>query len=292
MTGELGQFRQSLLRLRLISGDSVTIDTADVTRIVRHRLSLFFFTAVVCLMLALDIRGEDRAFVFWQDAIYFGLLKAIPVLGIVAAIIFLRWRNRTEQVVTVHLSPLLAAAAALIVASGETVIWVEGLTVLDQPMQLAVLWFLLYAICEAETVIYCSFVLPHILNELHGQRDPAAPPQTAPIDRAKLRINDVVLDPATVRHVRAEGNYVDIRTDSERHYLLATFATVIDGLAGQDGRQIHRSHWVAARVLAGFFRDGRDIIVRLEDGTEIAVAQSRQKDLLPWLQAVTVRLRG
>ena len=288
MLKDLQHLGPEWLKLRLVSGDCVTVARSEILPVLRHRLSLFFFTAVICLLTLLNLHGDGRNMLFWQDAIFYVTLKVGSLLLVVLTLSILRKLGGNAQTMTVHLSFLTCIIAAGMVAASDLAFRYKGGVALGSVGLFVALFFLYWVIIEVEALIYCTLVVPRILQDL---RDGTPTPPAAPARTTQaVEIGHLSIDPATISHVRAEGNYVDIRTDTDRHYLLATFSTVVTALDGQDGQQIHRSHWIAARVLKGFYRDGRDIIVVLEDGTEIAVAQSRQKELLPWLQAVTVRL--
>jgi hypothetical protein len=220
----------------------------------------------------------------------------IAAVGVAGGLWLARFLRRRPEVLSIRLSPLVALSAVLMVAASEAMVAITGGPALASTFEYVILWFLFYALGEIQAVLLCTLVAPSVLHDIRNRPEIAAPPPAAipdaPPAGTQLQLGDLRLDVATIRHARAEGNYVDIRTDTARHYVLTTFATVLAALDPAQGRQVHRSHWVAARVLTGFFRDGRDIVVRLEDGTEIHVAQSRQKDVLPWLETVSVRLRA
>lgn len=277
----------------MVSGDDLILADTEILTALRHRNCLLFFTAVIAFLMIIGVRDEARNFLPWQNALFLGLLQVVAVTGIAATLATLRLLRKAE-VVTVHMTPLVAMGAAMMVAASESMVALSGGPMLDSLFEYLILWFLFYTIGEIELVVLCTVIAPTVLHEIRNRPDLAAQPAPAPSAQGggALVLGDLRLEPATIRHVRAEGNYVDIRTDTHRHYLLTTFATVLSALDGAQGRQVHRSHWVAERVVAGFFRDGRDIVVRLEDGTEIHVAQSRQKDVLPWLESVSVRLQG
>lgn len=221
----------------------------------------------------------------WQLALFFGLCQCTMIASVAASMLW-RTRRATDKVATIHLSPAVALAALGLVLFSEIRIWLLGGPILTAPFDLATLWFLFYVIGEVEVVLLVTQFGPPILHELRQRRAEAASPLSG------VTVGAVQLSPAEIRHIRAEGNYVDIRTDTGRHYLLGTLSAVMAQLPDGLGRQVHRSHWVAERVLDGFWRDGRDIVVRLDDGTEIRVAQSRQRDILPWLEGRTADLRG
>lgn len=290
LRGDVQHLGPERLKLRLVSGDSVTVARSEVLPVLRHRLSLFYFTAVICLLILLDLHGIGRHMLFWQDAIFVVALKIGCLLIVVLTLTILRKLGGKGRVVTVHLSFLTCIIAFGFVAASDLMVRYRGGEVLDNVALFVALFVLYWVITEVETILYCTLVVPRILRDLRSGSTNSRPVPTTGSQAQPIEIGTLSIDPAAICHVRAEGNYVDIRTETDRHYLLATFSTVVSALEHEDGRQIHRSHWIAARVLRGFYRDGRDIIVVLEDGTEIAVAQSRQKELLPWLQSVTARL--
>lgn len=294
--GSQGSGDDRLIRLTFISGDDLVITTGEIPTILRHRNCLLFFTGVVGLLMLLGVRAEARNFLPWQNALFYGLVLLVATLGIAGALLVIRHLQK-GRFVTIHTTPLIAISAGLMIVASEVMVAINGGQILDRPLEYALLWFLFYTLAEIVVIILCTIIAPSVLHDIRNRPAPATPvppaaEQAEPSDASMRMPGDLLFDPATVRHVRAEGNYVDIRTDTDRYYLLTTFATVLSALDPAQGRQVHRSHWVAARVLAGFYRAGRDIVIRLQDGTEIHVAQSRQKDVLPWLETVSVRLKG
>lgn len=278
--------------LRLIGGEEVLLTERELWLGLRHRDTLFFFAGVVAFLMVLDVRGEGRNYALWQCALFFAASQLLAVVSVSIVLSLLRSLHRTPDPLRLHLTPFAMMAAAFMTLTCELSVYLAGGRVLDSALELAMLWFLFYALGELQAIMLLTMIAPRVLDDLRGRgisTAEAEPPEAEATDA--VMVGDLRIDPATIRHVRAEGNYVDIRTDSARHYLLATFATVVAALGPEHGRQIHRSHWVAARVLQGFYRDGRDLVVRLEDGSEIRVAQSRQKDLLPWLESVTGRIK-
>ncbi|MEY4981849.1 MAG: hypothetical protein RIR62_115 [Pseudomonadota bacterium] len=293
------------LLLRLASGDRLRLSDRELWLALRHRNTLFYFAGVVAALILIDVRGEGRDYAIWQSALFFAASQSVAILCVALGLTVLRRMSRRTDALPLHLSPFAAVAAVFMVVTCEVSIHLAGGRVLETAFEYLILWFFFYVLAELELMGAILLVAPRVLADLRARgisAPPApalAPPARPPARAARIAdatggmvvIGELQIDPATIRHVRAEGNYVDIRTDSARHYLLGTFATVVAALGPQHGRQIHRSHWVAARVMRGFYRDGRDLVVRLEDGSEIRVAQSRQKDLLPWLASVTGRIK-
>lgn len=282
------------LRIVLCSGDTLILTDAELWQGLRHRNSLLFFTAMAGLLMFLDVRGEARLFLRWQNMLFFASMQAAFALcfaGVTLLIRTLRARDcqTRDCQTTVHMTPVLAIASLGMVAASEVLVALVGGRPLDTALGYAILWLLFYVLGEVQAVILGTLLAPGILRDLRSR--PAPEPALAPQAPPLLLLGGVRLDPRTICHVRAEGNYVHITTDSGRHHVLGTLATVLAALDPALGRRVHRSHWVAARAVRGFHRTGRDIVLRLLDDTQICVAQSRQKDLLPWLQSVSVRLR-
>lgn len=270
--------------LKLLTGDELLVQRSELVPAILHRNVVIFHAGCVAVLLALDIRGEAAAMPTWAMAIFFSVSQCIGI-GVVLAFL-LWWSARGNQAtVAIRLSGPIAASALVMVGISELRVWVGDGPVLTSPLDLGLLWFLFYVIGEVEVVLLCTYFAPAILHEIRQNRIKPAQPDSG------IAIGSVAIDPVTIRHIRAEGNYVDVQTDDARHYLLATFSALVARLPAGLGEQVHRSHWVAARVLDGFWRDGRDIVIRLDDGTEVRVAQSRQRDVIPWLEQNTSDLR-
>jgi DNA-binding LytR/AlgR family response regulator len=98
----------------------------------------------------------------------------------------------------------------------------------------------------------------------------AAPPPEPPILRR--------LPPArrgALLRLSMQDHYVEIVTDRGAGLALMRLSDAIAETAPEPGRQVHRSHWVAARAVAGARREGGRPLLRLRDGAEIPVSRSR-----------------
>lgn len=93
---------------------------------------------------------------------------------------------------------------------------------------------------------------------------------------ARLAARAGLADLAGVDAVVAEDHYLRLYlADGGRPLVLHRFGDALAELAGEDGEQVHRGAWVAARAVAGARRDGRRWRLRLADGSEVRVADSR-----------------
>lgn len=71
--------------------------------------------------------------------------------------------------------------------------------------------------------------------------------------------------------VKAEGHYLQVYTDAGSDLILYRLSDALLELGGEDGAQVHRSWWVAARALAP--QRHRDRLV-LTNGVEVPVSRS------------------
>lgn len=74
----------------------------------------------------------------------------------------------------------------------------------------------------------------------------------------------------------AGDHYTEVVTTGGKELLLIRFADALSELAGYDGLQVHRSHWVAADQVLDRTRDGGRIVLRMSDGSDIPVSRSCQ----------------
>lgn len=75
-----------------------------------------------------------------------------------------------------------------------------------------------------------------------------------------------------VQHVRARNHQIEVRTTAGRATLLLRFADALEELAGEDGLQVHRSHWVGREVIVGGVQRGNRLFLRLKGGEEVPVS--------------------
>ncbi|MFD1625938.1 LytTR family DNA-binding domain-containing protein [Azospirillum griseum] len=98
---------------------------------------------------------------------------------------------------------------------------------------------------------------------------PAPDPGTAPfLDRIPPRLGRNLLA------LEMEDHYVRVHTDQGSDLILLRLRDAIGELTGMEGMQVHRSHWVADRAVAGVERtaDGRLTLV-LTDSRRVPVSR-------------------
>lgn len=117
-----------------------------------------------------------------------------------------------------------------------------------------------------------------------GAAAPAAPRESRPalMERVRPERRGALLA------LEAEGHYLRVHTDAGSDLILYRLSDAMAELAAEDGAQVHRSWWVAARALAPERHRDR---LRLVNGVEVPVSRSfrivaRQRG---WLTAADPR---
>ena len=80
---------------------------------------------------------------------------------------------------------------------------------------------------------------------------------------------------AELLHLRMQDHYVEVHTAAGSEMLLLRFRDALSEVEGVDGLQVHRSHWVARKAVAGVERRGGGrITLRLVNGSRVPVSRS------------------
>ena len=77
----------------------------------------------------------------------------------------------------------------------------------------------------------------------------------------------------------SELHYLRVYTSEGDTLILHAFSRALDGVAGIEGMQIHRSHWVAFAHIDSIRRDGQRIFCRLDSGLELPVSRPYRAQL-------------
>ena len=79
--------------------------------------------------------------------------------------------------------------------------------------------------------------------------------------------------------IRASDHYLDVYADQGHEMVRMRLADAVKELAAYPGLQVHRSHWVATRMVdKKISRDGKTFLI-MDDGYEVPVSTSFVKDL-------------
>ncbi|WP_394225253.1 LytTR family DNA-binding domain-containing protein [Pseudoalteromonas spongiae] len=74
--------------------------------------------------------------------------------------------------------------------------------------------------------------------------------------------------------LQMDDHYLNVITDKGEHLLLMRFKDALSKLEHYDGFQTHRSWWVAKDAVVDTKKDGRKLILVLQNGTEVPVSQT------------------
>ncbi len=79
--------------------------------------------------------------------------------------------------------------------------------------------------------------------------------------------------------LEVEDHYVGIIGTRGRVMVLMRMRDACAALAGADGMQVHRSHWVARRAIERVERAGGRLVLHTRDGAAVPVSRARRKEL-------------
>ena len=74
--------------------------------------------------------------------------------------------------------------------------------------------------------------------------------------------------------LQMQDHYVEAHTDKGSELILLRFRDALREVAGLDGMQVHRSHWVARTAVERVVRRNGRLALRLTDGLEVPVSRS------------------
>lgn len=94
------------------------------------------------------------------------------------------------------------------------------------------------------------------------------------LDRLPARLGSSVLC------LEMQDHYVRVHTDRGAAMVLMRMADAVEAMSGVDGRQVHRSWWVARAAVAKAVRDGRTATLSLVNGLTVPVSRERRAELL------------
>jgi len=79
--------------------------------------------------------------------------------------------------------------------------------------------------------------------------------------------------------LRTEDHYLRVYTDRGEDLILFRLKDALKELEDHDGRQVHRSYWVARDAVTEAKRSGRKVLLVLRNGVEVPVSETYTADL-------------
>ena len=175
----------------------------------------------------------------------------------------------------------VAAGSAVAAVPGTAVVWLLVAEFIDHRMT---------GLAEIANLYSQVIVIHLVLNALvtwliYGRQgaerrragpagEAAAPdrageaPATPFLERIPARLGRNLL------HLHMQDHYVEVHTDEGSDLVLLRFRDALREVAGLDGAQVHRSHWVARGAVSGVERRNGRIALRLANGAKVPVSRS------------------
>lgn len=161
-------------------------------------------------------------------------------------------------------------------------------------------------------VIFSTFLVSRILNDIRSPRDKAAlatfladtdgrlalhsrsttpaPPRPPTFSKVEVEILGMRFVVDQIAHLQAEEHYVRIiLRDGQSHLLRGKISDAVAAMSAVAGRRIHRSHWVAASAVTALRAERSGHVIMTSSGKELPVARTRQAEIKVWAEAI---LRG
>ncbi|MEM9281734.1 MAG: LytTR family DNA-binding domain-containing protein [Verrucomicrobiota bacterium] len=73
--------------------------------------------------------------------------------------------------------------------------------------------------------------------------------------------------------VKADEHYVRVYTQDAEEFIPYKFSAALNDLAGEDGFQVHRSHWVRRTAVTGKIDEGSQLTLEMSNGTKVPVSR-------------------
>ncbi|MBC2837135.1 LytTR family transcriptional regulator DNA-binding domain-containing protein [Paragemmobacter straminiformis] len=279
------------LCLAFLGGWQREIGTQEITLVLRHPYVMGFYLVVAGLDLLIGFarlpHGSVEATTNLRIPITFlgvsaGLAAAILTLHLAAR--FGPRKGAKRGAVRVHLSlPLLIC---ILVAQGTEALLLRHLLGIPYPSAGFALAIVLAFQLLGEGYFHFGLrpLADRILRDIRTEPLDAGDSLPAPAAPAATLVSGPVSVPAdTVLRLSAQGNYVQLFTGSGTRLLPGPLSSLVEQLPQGMGCLVHRSEWVATRMVASASRQGRSITLSLRDGETVRVASSRTDEVRDWL---------
>ncbi len=209
-----------------------------------------------------DLRLDARLF-YWLSI---SMLNGVQILF---ALAFVRWLARGRWPITA-----IAAASAVLASIPATI----EVTVLEyalrQPALLNPLFFfpevllLTTAITVPIVLLRARLQAQEAALAAASQPVPGGPKGETLLKRLKPEAQGELLA------LQMEDHYLRIHTSAGNDLILHRLSDALAEVAGLDGRQVHRSYWVARSAVRGVEREGRRMVLVLKNGLKVPVSRA------------------
>jgi DNA-binding LytR/AlgR family response regulator len=210
--------------------------------------------------------GTGEAFSFIQRLFYWGAIGLFTYLPAMVVSMFvsliLKGRGVPER---------LSLALGGLAASIPVVAIVLIISNLVVGMPLSILPSIPLFLLQCAAISVAVVAVHYLLRTRTEDVDPAVGrrPQASSL---QSRLPLAVRGP--VQHLEMQDHYVRVTTEKGSELVLMRMADAIADLGGEDGLQVHRSHWVAKNAVVSSRREKGRVVLTLPHGTEVPVSRT------------------
>jgi DNA-binding LytR/AlgR family response regulator len=289
----------------LLTGRRIALTRAEASRIFLHPWLMTVYSLLSFLTVVMDQQPWTQGYPGWtRTAIYF-VSSVIGLLAAWAMIMVLSWAALKGLIQKVNsiIFDLFGSFMSL-TTTYFFVVAIGGKPSLEWPI-LATLFVYYVVIIVHVSIVLWSYLIPAMLKQIRASQrvaDPQAQSGIALAPRARQAADagTVDLQPAdplvreqravvvvngqsiladTIAHVWAQGNYVNIHTESTKYFEAGTLQEIVSQLAPGLGMRVHRSHWIAFSAIKSIQSKGRDLSVTLKSGIQVPVSRSNHQEV-------------
>ena len=292
------------LVLRLLRTEIAFDPTDDLKRVFRHRYVLLhylgFGAPVLLAMLVLSPVAATH--LPHLPPVTLGVVAIVLTLSAYVTIVHKLLRRWTGSNV-VLLSPGFLLAAPMLLISSHYIGFVMGMQGHWTALRALPMLFGLLIYLEVAGTIILKGPIPRAVAQLRAEQKALKATAAPLVILAKSELPNETPDqddgeeelPSELRdllRIQAQGNYVLVVTERGRHMVPGPFSARVAKLPARQGRQVHRSHWVASRAVVDIRCSGRHCVIKTVDGAKIPVAVGQIAEIKKWAaSAVPVRVQ-
>lgn len=275
--------------MRFLLGGHEDFYLDELGAILRHPYLMTYYIASMSISFILSLLLDEPT----ANGPSFALLIPILVLATVTGVLsFMAWvylaaffRPQADPVPLLLSFPL--ALSIVTVQATTSTLWNVILDVPSPSVLVTALSLLLvYVFDETFIATVLRNKTGRIVDDVRSFRGtlPARRPATpGPATQPVVATGSTTCPVDTILQVQAQGNHVQIWTDTDTALVPGPFSALLARLPDGLGCLVHRSEWVATRAVLRAERHGRATELFLSNGNTVRVASTRAGIVRDWL---------
>lgn len=283
------------VRLRFLTGGHQDFFLDELGPILRHPYVVAYFVASIAVSFIASFLFDETG----PNAPPIAVLLPVLVISTAAGVLaFMAWfhglallRPRQDPVSLLISFPL--ALSIITVQAVTTTLWNVLLQVPSPSLTATLIALLLIYLFDE---IFIATVLrtrtARIIEDVRsfrGAQPMRHPAMQQPDPPASIQAGNTSVPAASILHLQAQGNYVQIFTDTGALQVPGPFSALLARLPQGLGCLVHRSEWVATRAVVQSTRQGRATELGLSNGNTVRVASTRGPVVRDWLAQFDVK---